>query len=270
MYLADYHIHTRFSPDAGDSMTSFAETALANGLQEICFTDHVEPIVWGKTTLRGPYDWSALAADFDSAQAALGDRIQLKLGIELGDAIWSVEHTANILQGAPEFDFVIGSIHMFPPEYRDGEDLFFFDPADDDEAREGIAAYLMQVKRMAQWGQFSVLGHLTLPLRYLNENHGFHLTFDGFESEVEEIFQILIQNGCGIEVNTNRGNVPLPDEKWLRMYRRLGGEIITLGTDTHSLSHVGCAIRECQQLLRDCGFKKFCTFEKRTPLWHNL
>ena len=27
MYLADYHLHSRISPDAGDSMTALAEAA---------------------------------------------------------------------------------------------------------------------------------------------------------------------------------------------------------------------------------------------------
>ena len=87
---------------------------------------------------------------------------------------------------------------------------------------------------------------------------------------MEEIFRTLIKNGNGIELNTNRGNTPLPDEKWLRMYRDLGGEIITLGTDAHSSEFVGCAVRERQQLLKQCGFSKFCTFEKMEPIWHFL
>ena len=33
MYLADYHTHTRISPDAGRSMTEMAEAAIAAGLQ---------------------------------------------------------------------------------------------------------------------------------------------------------------------------------------------------------------------------------------------
>ena len=107
-------------------------------------------------------------------------------------------------------------------------------------------------------------------MRYLNENRGFHLTFDGFEREIEGILRTLIGKGCGIELNTNRGHTPLPDEKWLRMYRDLGGEIITLGTDAHGPEYVGCAVRERQQLLKDCGFTRFCTFEKRHPIWHEL
>lgn len=56
-----------------------------------------------------------------------------------------------------------------------------------------------------------------------------HVSFDGFEEEIAEIFRLIIPKGIGIELNTNRGNTPLPDEKWLRLYRSLGGEIVTLG-----------------------------------------
>lgn len=269
MYLADYHVHSRISPDAGHTMTELAQTAVQAGLDELCFTDHVEPIAWGSVKLRATYDWEALSKEFSEAQYAMGHQICLRLGIELGDALWSFSHTARLMESAPELDFIIGSIHMLSEQF-DGVDLYFFDPSDETEARAGIADYLNQVRKLAEWGNFSVLGHLTLPLRYLNENRGFQLTFDGFEHQVEEIFRVLIQRGRGIEVNTNRGNTPLPDEKWLRMYRNLGGEIVTLGSDAHSPRYVGCSIREGQSLLKKCGFTRFCTFEKMQPVWHML
>lgn len=269
MYLADYHTHSRVSPDACDSMTALAEAALSKGLKEICFTDHVEPVVWNSTKLRKHYDWAALAAGFDSAKAAMGDRIVLRLGIELGDACWSFEHTEKLLKDAPPLDFVIGSVHMLSERYN-GLDLYYFDPETEEEAYDGIADYLGQVKKMVEWGQFDVLGHLTLPLRYLNENRGWNLSFDRFEGEVADIFQTLIGKGLGIEVNTNRGNTPLPDGKWLRLYRSLGGEVVTLGTDAHSAALVGRAVRERQELLRQCGFTRFCAFERRRPVWHAL
>ena len=89
-------------------------------------------------------------------------------------------------------------------------------------------------------------------------------------SRLREIFRSLIDKGLGIEVNTNRGGTPLPDGKWLRLYRELGGELVTLGTDAHSADFVGCAIRERQALLRECGFARFCTFAGQKPVWHEL
>ena len=68
---------------------------------------------------------------------------------------------------------------------------------------------------------------------------GLHTSFDSYEAEIREILKTLIENGRGIELNVNRGNTPLPDAKWLRIYRELGGELITLGTDALSVGPVG-------------------------------
>ena len=270
MYLADYHMHSRVSPDGADSMTALAEAAVAAGLDEICFTDHVEPIVWNRTELRGPYDWSVMTEEFERAKAAMGDRIKLRLGMELGDACWNFAHTEKLLADLPPLDFIIGSVHMLSERF-DGVDLYYFDPKSEEEAYAGISDYLGQVRKMAEWGKFDVLGHLNLPLRYLNENRGWSLRMDRFESEIKEIFAVLSDKGLGIELNTNRGNTPLPDEKWLRLYKDTASEpVVTLGTDAHAARFVGCAVRERQDLLRKCGFTRFCTFEGRKPVWHSL
>ena len=101
MYLADYHTHSRISPDAGKSMAEMAEAAIAAGLDELCFTDHMEPVEWGVTTPRESFDWAALSAEFEAARQAAGDRIVLRLGIELGDAPWALENTERLLAQAP-------------------------------------------------------------------------------------------------------------------------------------------------------------------------
>ena len=269
MYFADYHTHSRVSPDAFSSMTEMAEAAIRQGLQEICFTDHVEPIWFGSTAPRKTYDWAPLTEEFRAAQAAVGDRIRLRLGVELGDAVWDLDRSEAIMARAPALDFVIGSIHILS-ERMDGRDLYSLAPRDEAETRACLADYLGQIRRLARWGGFHVLGHLTLPLRYLNENRGMHVSFDGFEAEMEAIFRTIIPKGIGIELNTNRGNTPLPDAKWLKLYRGMGGEVTTLGTDAHAPAAVGCAIREGQALLRECGFRRFCTFRQGQPVWHDL
>ena len=84
------------------------------------------------------------------------------------------------------------------------------------------------------------------------------------------MFRALIENGCGIECNVNRGNTPLPDQKWLRLYHELGGEIITIGTDAHTPEFVGMRARETQKLLKNCGLDYVCTFEKKKPVFHKI
>ncbi len=268
MYLADYHAHSRWSVDARIPMAEMALAAAAQGLDEICFTDHVEVMdsgVWE----RNHFDWAALEAEYAEAQRAAGSRILIRLGVELGEAPRDFAYAEKLLAQMPPLDFIIGSQHQLSEAFG-CKDLYFASAHDEQTAETQIQDYLEQLRLLAAWGRFSVMGHMTLPLRYMNENNGLHMSYDGHESEMEEIFRLLIQNGCGIELNTNRGGTPLPDGKWLRMYRALGGEIITLGSDGHTPAYVGYGIREGQELLRACGFRRFCTFERMHPVWHEL
>ncbi|MCD8090484.1 MAG: hippurate hydrolase, partial [Clostridiales bacterium] len=61
-----------------------------------------------------------------------------------------------------------------------------------------------------------------------------------------------------------------PSAEILKLYRELGGEIITIGSDSHKPDHLGTYINEAKDILKAHGFKYFCTYDKMTPLFHNL
>lgn len=267
-YLADYHTHCRWSFDASHPMGEMALAGAAAGLSEICFTDHVELFEPGECP-PSTFDWKALDAEYAAGRRAAGDRIVIRRGIELGEAPRDFAQAERVLRAMPQPDFIIGSIHQFSEKFNRA-DLYYDSSSDPKVAEEQITDYLERVLQLAKWGKFSVLGHLTLPLRYMNEDRGMHMSFDSREDAITEILRALIANGCGIEINTNRGNAPLPDARWVKLYRALGGEIITLGSDAHTPEYVGCGIARGQQMLRECGFKQFCTFEKGKPVFRDL
>ena len=270
MYLADYHVHSSCSPDGHLTMSQMAEEGIRRGLDEICFTDHVDTFVWGTDQLRTSYDWAALQAQYDEAVKQYGQRIALKLGAELGEAYLDFSCAEGLMKGAPELDFIIGSVHMSRDD-RGRFDLFFIDGDRDDAYYHAVIdAYLEEELKLARWGQFSVLGHLTLPVRCINEMRHKAISFRPHMAQIEEILRTIIPKGIGIECNTNRGNTPLPDADILKLYRSLGGEIITLGSDAHVMNHLGCAIPARQELLRDCGFRYFTTFDRMKPSFQAL
>ena len=129
-YLADYHTHSRISPDARHPMTEMARAAAEAGLDEICFTDHVEPILLGSGALRDHYDWAALAAEYAAARKDWDGKLTLRLGIELGEAVRDLPRTERLLADAPELDFIIGSIHALSEAFGH-EGLYTFCPADE-------------------------------------------------------------------------------------------------------------------------------------------
>ena len=119
------------------------------------------------------------------------------------------------------------------------QDIGWMQEPDEKTCYAEVEDYFGNLLKMVRWGKFTVLGHMALPLRYMNDYRGFHISLDGYGAELEEILRTLIQGGRGIEVNTNRGGRFLPDARWLRLYRSLGGELITLGSDAHRPTDVG-------------------------------
>lgn len=271
MYLADYHVHSSCSPDGHVTMAELAREAIDRGLDELCFTDHVESVLWCTTTVRTEdHDWKPLQAQYQDAVAQYGHRIRLKLGIELGESNFSFPAADRILDTAPGLDFVIGSVHMARDE-NGWFDLFDIDGSRDDGYYHRVVdSYLETVLQVAHWGRCSVLGHLTLPVRCINEMQGRDISFRPHMAQVEEILRTIIPRGVGLECNTNRGKTPLPDGDILRLYRELGGEVITLGSDTHTTGFLGCAIAQRQELLRQCGFRYFTTFDGGQPVFRPL
>lgn len=59
-------------------------------------------------------------------------------------------------------------------------------------------------------------------------------------------------------------------KKYKNLYRELGGEIITVGSDSHRPEHLGTYITDAKNLLKSLGFGYFCTYDKMEPIYHKL
>ena len=55
----------------------------------------------------------------------------------------------------------------------------------------------------------------------------------------------------------------LPGLYFLKIYREMGGEIITIGSDAHVEDRVGLGVDYAVGLLKEAGFKAISSFEKR-------
>lgn len=86
---------------------------------------------------------------------------------------------------------------------------------------------------------------------------------------IEDILKIVIYDGKGIEINTSnfryKMNVWLPRKEILKLYKELGGEILTFGSDAHEpgglLDHFG----EAKEIAKEIGFRYFTTYDQRNP-----
>ena len=117
---------------------------------------------------------------------------------------------------------------------------------------------------------YSVLAHLDLIRRYDSAYYGFEKTKD----IVAEILTQTINDGKGIEVNTScfRYHIPdlTPSVDILKLYKDLGGEIITIGSDAHAVNQFGYEIADVREQLAELGFEHFYTFDKMQPTKHSM
>jgi len=260
--LADYHIHTHFSDDSTYEMEAATRKAVILGIDEICFTEHVD---YGVKT-DSNCNYTEYLKEYRRCNEKYKKQIVMKFGIEFG----MQAHTIREFQldfGQYDFDFVILSCHQVDnKEFWNGE---FQKGKTQNEFHQVYYEEILKVIRA--YDGYSVLGHLDMIKRYDTVGE---YPFEKIEGIVSDILTHVISQGKGIEINTSCFRYDLkdwtPSKDILKLYRKLGGEIITIGSDTHQEEHLGYRIFQAQAILKKNGFQKFCTFEKMRPIFHDL
>lgn len=275
---ADYHIHTEFSDDSTAPMQDVVEAALAVGLDEICFTEHVDYGIKLDRDADHPHGSDGdnpgvlYNADYDAYFARVAQlrdiyrgRIALKQGLEFGVQTHTVPLYRELFSRCP-LDFVLLSCHQvddkefWTNEFQNGRTPAAYN-----------AAYYQEIYDcMLVYKDYSVLGHLDMIQRHNDPPYPFEASKD----ILAKILQLAIADGKGIEINTSSFLYGLEDlmpaRDILRLYRELGGTVLTIGSDSHEARRVGEHVAYAQQELKALGFTSFCTFERMVPTFHPL
>ena len=266
MFLADYHVHSTLSPDAEDTMSAMARAALTRGISQICFTNHVESCGMNDPVqfLFPPFEqWDEQRAEYEAVCAEFDGLIDIRLGAEVG----SLNHLPSVAEDIynnRSMDFIIGSIHNL----RDTDDFYFIDYSKLSSIHEIIEKYLLEYIEIAKLGLCDVLGHIGYMQKYM-ARQSYIFDFMEYESLLRELFNHIIKRGIGIEVNTSGLHDALgkliPDISVISLYKECGGEIITVGSDSHKVEHSGFGIHETYDVLRECGFKYVTVYKAHKP-----
>lgn len=260
-YFADYHTHTNFSGDSEAPMELMVKRAIELGLTELVFTDHVDydyaDPVFEKI------DFEEYLRTFNHIKGKYHRDIKLLMGVEIGFQP-HVESRIEQLLSHLSFDFVIYSTHM-----ADQLDFYtgaFFDGKEKSVAYQRYFENVLQsIKKPAN---FNVYGHLDFIVRY-GDYDSKVLSYLEHADIIDKILQTLIYNGEGIEINTSGYRYGLghmhPQEDIIRRYKKLGGEIITVGSDAHRPEDLCADFNNAYTLLREAGFKYLNAYEQRKP-----
>jgi len=266
---ADFHVHSTISFDSPEPMANSVQSAIDAGLSIICFTDHLDLINGNipgqRTGAASLANWERSYAEIAQCRAQFGDQIEILHGMELAEVPQDPTF-AKTASAMPGLDFVLGSIHAVTGT----PDFYVLDYPDYATCLSLAEAYLDENILLAACGCFDVLAHICYVNRYM-VRAGHRIEFMQFEEKLRRLFQLLIESGRGIELNTSGlrqgiGNT-FPDLSVLKLYRECGGEIVTTGSDAHQASDVGRHFDEAYALLKAAGFQYQTIFRGRQPIF---
>ena len=277
MGFVHLHVHTEFSDDSVYPMEDVIRDAVKMGMDEICITDHVDygvktdweegmEIQYRKGDPLTNVDYPRYMEKIGRLREEYAGKITIRTGMEFGVQTHTIPQFEALFARYP-FDFIILSIHQvedkefWTQDFQRGRSQKEYNERYYQEMFDVVKAYK----------NYSVLGHMDLIKRY--DEAGIY-PFGEVEPMIREILKVVIADGKGIELNTSFHRYglaePMPSMDIFRLYRELGGEIVTIGSDSHKPEHLGAYIGEGKEILKEAGFARFCTFENMKPVFHEL
>ena len=242
-------------------MASACEAAVARGMTEIAFTDHVD---FGPVDPPDYFRPVGYLSEISECRARYGDRLAIRAAVEIGEPHLYARQAASVL-AAGDFDYVLGSAH-----YTDTMEAIFLAPFLNQEEPD-FEGYFRQVAGVAATGDFDVLAHIDLVKRYAPKSTSGFGRSSPYHDSIRSALMSIVERGIGLEINTSPIRMghsePCPSLDILRWYHELGGEMVTLGSDAHAPCDVGSDLVAACAMAEAAGFSRLATYERRQVRW---
>ncbi|MGN0651058.1 MAG: histidinol-phosphatase HisJ family protein [Oscillospiraceae bacterium] len=262
---ADIHNHSTLSHDGCDEPMLMAQRAFEIGIKHFALTDHIELEKLDEWDFRGAIARSEKV--FLEIKEKFAGRMEVYYGAELGQPLYNMAQAEKIL-AEHDYDFVLGSQHR-TKSYPYLNKV----PETHADKTRCLDEYFEEELALAELGCFCSLSHLTFPLRFLCLD-GWQPDMSRYDAVIEKILRTIISKNIALEVNSSgirKGlGIPMPCGEYIELYRRLGGRMITVGSDAHRAADVGADIPQVIALIKSIGFNEICVFRKKQPIFVSI
>ena len=270
--LVDYHLHTAVTVDANMTEAEACQQAIALGLREIAFTNHV--MLAQPDYLMSPEELAEHWAQIQVCQQRY-PQLTIRLGLEMDYYEGREDEIAATIQRYEEligrrFDFILGAVHqlngVFFASNHHAPALF-----NHQQAESIYHNYFVLLTKAVRSGLFDVIAHPDVIKKYTGKFHP-PVPFDRYRASVEAFIENLLETEVGIEVNPSGLRRPVaeiyPSHELLSLYlseaKARGQEpIVTLGSDAHQFKRVGEYLGEGVKALQRAGHNTLARFEER-------
>jgi histidinol-phosphatase (PHP family) len=250
----DSHLHTDLSPDSDVPIDVYARQAVELGIAELAITDHVDFRPDGPAYSFASFELREHQVR-DAAERWAPHGLAIRFGTELSYERAYESDIRDHLERHP-YDFVIGSVHIaadwpYVPSrvaaWVAGRSL-----------AEIVEPYYLEVEGAARSGLFDSVGHIDFVKRFLAP----HVTAAQLATApelLEPILRALVESGTALEINTSGLRQPpaetYPSAATVERFRELGGERITIGSDSHRAEHFAFALADGYGYAEAAGFE---------------
>ena len=249
----DAHLHTDLSPDSHVPMELYAAQAFERGIPEIALTDHLDFMPGAPA-----YEY----ADYPRRQRLIRDlqerwagKVRIRFGVEL---TYETRYDAQIREHlrTHSYDYVLGTCHnMSDGPYARDRIAAFADKA----VAQAVAPYFAEVLGAIRSGLFDTIGHLDQCKLWLHPWFK-PAEFAAIPEAYEPLLMALVESGSALEVNSSglrhRTNETYPAAWVVRRFRELGGQRVTIGSDSHLPHTFAFGLDEACEIVAAAGFDR--------------
>lgn len=261
MLISDYHMHSNFSPDSKEKLENIVKRAKELGLKEIAITDHLDLKKSYESEREFSLDLNVYIKTLQELKEKNKKDLDIKVGLEFGIQKHLCREGNELLKKYP-FDFIISSVHSIDNQFIDLLDIWEGKTRDEMH----LKYFLEVLECVKNFSNYSVHGHLDFITRYGGVDKKGKMNYKNYQEIIDEIFKILISNGKGIEINTSgiryTENRFYPCDDLVKRYFELGGEIVTIGSDSHKAEDLGKDFKRAYEFLESIGVKYISSFNQ--------
>lgn len=250
--MVDYHTHTILS-DGKDSYEEMIRVAIAKGLDEIGFSEHVclKPVDWAISLI----DIPVMTEQILDLKLKYKGQIKIRYGVEIDYFPGREAELKEIIDSIP-VDYVIGSVHFIGDwNFDTDESLYGKWPND-----QLYLSYFELIQKAAESGLFDIIGHLDIIKKFRIYP----------ESNQDKLFEDTIKSikKCNLVVELNTGGIDrpckefTPGPKLLEMCFRHQVPV-TLSSDAHEAAQIARHYGSAVDLLTHIGFQEIARFKNR-------
>ncbi|MGR3320013.1 MAG: histidinol-phosphatase HisJ [Candidatus Anammoxibacter sp.] len=255
--MIDYHIHTKLCGHASGEMAEYVECAIAAGVKEMGFSDHLPMVINHGTGLAMSIEKLPLYVEEVLSLRSKYPEIDIKLGIE-ADYFPGLEEDCKKAIDQYPFDYVIGSVHFIKKWGFDN--INQIDQWAEKNINQVYRDYYALLRKSAQSGLFDIIGHSDLVKKFGQKPS------DDLTDEIEHTARVFGDNNLTCEINTSGLRRPVseiyPSLNILKIYKKYNISII-FGSDAHSPNDVACDFDSAYLMAANAGYEDEAQFVMR-------